>query len=148
MDVSSAPTALRSLPSWLLGQGALAAQRLVADALGPLDAHRSHVSLLSALDEGGPASQADLGRRCGIDRSDMVALLNVLEARGDVRRSADPADSRRNLVTLTAGGRRRLATLQRRVAAAQDELLAALDERERAELVRLLTLVVDRHDGA
>ena len=74
---------MRGLPSWLLNQAALAANRLVADGLeGAVGAHRSQFAVLSALDEFGPASQADLGRRSGIDRSDMVALVNALSATG------------------------------------------------------------------
>ena len=145
MELSSAPTRLRTLPSWLLSQAALSAQRLVAEELATVGAHRSHVSVLAALDEFGPDSQIALGRRCGIDRSDMVALLNDLDEGGAVRRSPDPDDRRRNVVTITAAGRRRLATLDRRVDAAQEALLAALTPRQRADLVDLLTRVVAHH---
>jgi len=99
------------------------------------------------LDEFGPASQIDLGRRCGIDRSDMVALLNTLAADDLVARSKDPDDRRRNVITLTSAGRRRLRRLDGVIAGLEDELLAPLSERERRELVRLLTLVVQHHAG-
>ncbi len=143
----TAPERLRSLPSWLVNQTALLATRLVSDELAGLGLRRYHYSLMTALDETGPASQADLGRRTTIDRSDMVATVNELADLGFVERSPDPTDRRRNVVRLTTAGRRRLRQLDRRVAAVQDDLLAPLTARERAQLVDLLTRVLD-HRGA
>ncbi len=106
---------------------------------------RHHYSLLTTLDDGGPASQADLGRRISLDRSDMVATVNDLVDQGFVERATDPTDGRRNVVSITAAGRRELRKLDRIVAACQDELLAPLSAAERKQLVRLLTRVVDHH---
>lgn len=145
MEIESAPERLRGLPSWLLNQAALAANRIVGDGLATVGAHRSHYAVLSALDEFGPASQAALGRRCGIDRSDMVALINALSRDGLVARRPDPADRRRNVVTITAAGRRRLRSLETVVARLQDALLDPLSAAERRQLVGLLRRVVERH---
>jgi DNA-binding MarR family transcriptional regulator len=60
------------------------------------------------LEEFGPASQASLGRRTSMDRSDVVAALNDLARDGLVRRSPDPADHRRNVITITPAGAARL----------------------------------------
>jgi DNA-binding MarR family transcriptional regulator len=138
-----APARVRALPSWLLNQAALAANRSVAAGLATVGARRHHYVLLAALDEAGPASQADLSRRTTIDRSDMVAAVNELAGRGLVERAPDPADRRRNVVTLTAAGRRHLRTLDRRLAGIQDDLLAALSPAERRTLIALLTRVVE-----
>ncbi len=89
----------------------------------------------------GPASQADLGRRTGIHFSDVVAALNELAGDGYVERRPDPADKRRNVVTITEAGRHRVTELSARAAAIQEELLAPLTAAERAELVRLLKLL-------
>jgi DNA-binding MarR family transcriptional regulator len=140
-----APARVRSKPSWLLNQATLPANRLVADALAAIDARRHHYVLLAALDEGGPASQAELSRRTTIDRSDMVATVTELAERGLVERAPDPRDRRRNVVTLTAAGRRHLRRLDTLVARAQDGLLAPLSPAERRQLVDLLTRVVDHH---
>lgn len=145
METSSAPARLRALPSWLLNQAALPAQRLVSRAFGALGSHRHHYSVLSALDESGPASQADLGRRCGIDRSDMVALLNQLTADGLVARAPDATDRRRNVVSITGSGRRRLRELDEQIARVQHELLAPLSPADRKRLVQMLTVLVDHH---
>lgn len=133
------------LPSWLLSQAALHAGRLVADGFAAEGARGYHYRLLAALAQTGPSSQAELGRRSGIHLSDVVAALNELAAHGHVERSPDPGDKRRNVVTITAAGRERLAVLESRVLAVQDEVLAPLSAPERAELVRLLRRLVTHH---
>ncbi|MGC5022292.1 MarR family winged helix-turn-helix transcriptional regulator [Micromonospora sp. DT47] len=142
-----APARLRATPSWLLTQTAVHAGRLVGEGLGAVDARGYHYRLLAALDEVGPASQAELGRRCGIDRSDVVAVVNELTARDLVRRSPDPADRRRNVVTLTPAGRRQLHRMGEALDRVQDTLLAPLSAPERDELTRLLTRLLDHHAG-
>lgn len=144
MDVESAPARLRALPTWLLNQAALQGQRIGAETLAAVGAHRTHYAVLAALDEFGPDSQAELGRRCGIDPSDMVALMGLLSGDGLVERQPDPADRRRNLVSITRAGRRRLDELAEVVGAAQDELLEPLSDAERGRLVALLTRIVHR----
>ncbi|HEY7071677.1 MAG TPA: MarR family transcriptional regulator [Acidimicrobiales bacterium] len=143
-----APARVRAKTSWLLNQAALPANRLVAEALAAEDGRRYHYVLLAALDDGGPASQADLSRRTTIDRSDIVAALNDLAGRGLVERSPDPADRRRNVITLTTAGRRHLHKLDRLLDQAQDDLLAPLSPVERRRLVDLLTRIVDHHARA
>ncbi len=142
-----APARVRSKPSWLLNQAAVPANRLVAEALAGIDARRHHYALLAALDDAGPASQADLSRRTTIDRSDMVAAINDLAERGLVARTPDATDRRRNVVTLTPAGRRHLRKLDTVIGKAQDDLLFPLDADERDTLVGLLTRLVEHHAG-
>lgn len=136
---------LRTTPSWLLSRAALIAQRLVADALAGASARRQHVTVLATLAEFGPLSQADLGRRCGIDRSDMVELINELSAQNCVERTPDEVDRRRNVVSITNAGEQRLDELRTLVDAAQEDLLTGLSAGDRAELVNLLTSVMESH---
>ena len=75
-----APARLRRLPTWLLSQAALAGDRRVNEALAAEGVRKYHFRVLVALSEHGPLSQADLGRRLHIDRSDMVAVVGELEA--------------------------------------------------------------------
>lgn len=145
METNGAPQRLRGATSWLLGQASTHAHRLVSDGLGAVGARRYHYSLMAALDEFGPASQADLGRRGGLDRSDVVATVNELADRGFVERRPDPVDKRRNIVTITPAGLAHLRDLDRVLGQAQDALLAPLSAAEREELVRVLTLVLEHH---
>lgn len=135
------PAAVRALPSWLLGQAARRAHELVTEALAPEGLGRQHYTVLASLAEHGPASQAGLGRRLWLDRSDMHAIVSHLEASGLIQRADDPEDQRRKMVSITATGRRALKRLQRRIRAAQDQLLARLDRREREQLMALLARI-------
>ncbi|WP_340377558.1 MarR family transcriptional regulator [Streptomyces sp. SS7] len=139
------PARLRAIPSRLLAGAAAVGDRLVGERLAAEGAHKWHFAVLVALAEGGAASQAELSRRTGIYRSDMVAVLNALADAACVSREPDPADRRRNVITLTAAGRRRLERLDRLIAEAQRELLAPLAPAEQDELVRLLTLLTEGH---
>lgn len=132
------PEAVRRLPSWLLGQASRRAQGVVARALAPERAGRQHFTMLASLAERGPASQADLGRRLWLDRSDTHAIVSALEAAGLVERTVDPADQRRKVVNITAAGRRARRQLEGRIQAAQEDILAPLTAHERVQLLELL----------
>ncbi len=143
MDDDETPARLRAKPTWLISQVSARAHRLLAERLTAAGARGYHYRLLAALAEFGPSSQASLGRRTGMDRSDVVAAAGELAAEGLVERAADPADRRRNVVTMTPAGAARLERLDHVLAGVQDELLAPLSAAERAGLTRLLTLILD-----
>ena len=125
-------------PTWLLSRASARAQALLADAFAAEGVRGYHFRLLAALDQHGPSSQADVGRQTGIDRSDVVATLNELVSRGLAKRSPDPDDGRRNVVTITRRGRSTLERLDRVLDGVQVALLAPLAPSERTTLVRLL----------
>ena len=124
------------------------AHRLLTERLATAGARGYHYRLLAALQEFGPASQASLGRRTSMDRSDVVAALNDLADRGQVRRTPDPADHRRNVITITPAGAAHLQRLDGLLAGVQDKLLAPLSPGEREQLTRLLGRLLDHHSAA
>ncbi|MFD6071792.1 MarR family winged helix-turn-helix transcriptional regulator [Amycolatopsis lurida] len=136
----------QKLPSWLLTQTANHAHRLVTDGFSAVEARGYHYRVLATLDEFGPASQAMLGRRSGIHVSEMVATINELAERELVERAPDPADRRRNVISLTTAGRRQLRRLEKQLAERQDELLAPLSADERKRFTELLSKLLDHHD--
>ena len=138
------PVRLWRLPSWLLTHAAGRSYRLVIEHLGSAN-ERTDYAVLAGLDEFGPVSQAMLGRTVGLDRSDIVALLNRLEADGLVSRQPDRHDPRRNAVTITRSGSRALHRLDDHVNAAQDALLEPLNAIEREQLVVLLQRLIEHH---
>jgi len=131
---------MRERPTWLISQAYLRATGLLQEGFAADgDKLRGyHYRLLAALEERGPASQAALGRGTGIDRSDVTAALVELEERGLVQRSVNPADRRRNVVSITAAGTRRLEELDAVVDAIQERLLAPLSAEERRQFVTLI----------
>ena len=137
------PARLRRLASWQANKVSILAARMTARYM-PLTA-RSDFAVLAALEEYGPLSQADLGRRLGLDRNDVSGIVNRLASGRHVDRHADPANRRRNVVTLTTSGKRYLEEIQRRANAAQDELLAGLSTTERQQLNELLTKLLNSH---
>jgi DNA-binding MarR family transcriptional regulator len=145
-DAAHVPERLRALPSRLLNLAAGYAQRQVGERLATLDSRKWYYATLAALEEFGPDSQSGLSDRTGIYRSDMVATINELTARGLVARAPDPADRRRNAITLTDAGRRHLEQLDVLIADAEAEFLAPLSAADRAELIRILKLIVG-HDA-
>jgi DNA-binding MarR family transcriptional regulator len=141
------PARLMEKPSWLISQTARHVQRLLSEALATAGSRGYDYRLLAALKEFGPESQASLGRRTGMDRSDVAAAVNDLEGRGLVQRSPDPADGRRNVITITPAGAVHLRRLDQLLAGVQDELLAPLSPAERELLIGLLTRVLEHHMG-
>src|SRR5215472_8062031 len=123
------PARLMEKPSWLISDGS----------------RGYHYRLLAALQEFGPASQATLGRRTAMDGSDVVAAVNELAGRGLAGRSPDPADGRRNVITITPVGTAHLRRLEELLAQVQDELLAPLSPADRRQLIRLLTRILEHH---
>ncbi|MEU7887656.1 MarR family winged helix-turn-helix transcriptional regulator [Microbispora bryophytorum] len=144
MDGTTHPTPARllALPSWVINQAAIAANRLTDRALAGTSSRRQF-AMLSALDEFGPSSQADLGRCTGIDRSDVVAGVSAMVKQGFLQQRPDPADGRRNIVTLTPAGKDHLERLSALIAGAQNELLHALSPSESKMVVDLLKRVLD-----
>ncbi|MFC7545318.1 MarR family winged helix-turn-helix transcriptional regulator [Plantactinospora sp. GCM10030261] len=138
------PERLRCQPSWLVNHVGIPANRLVVERLGRPGA-RSDYAILAALAEFGPVSQATLGRRLGMDRSDVTGVLDSLQERGHVVRTVDPDDRRRNAVSITDSGRDALHLLDTELDAAQDALLAPLSQHEREQFVALLQRLVDHH---
>jgi DNA-binding MarR family transcriptional regulator len=117
----------------------------MTEGLADADARRWHYAVLASLQEFGPASQATLSRRTGMYRSDMVGVLNELAQRGLVERASDPGDRRRNVITITAPGRRQLRRLDKVLDDLHEALLAPLLPAERDQFGQLLTRLVDHH---
>jgi MarR family transcriptional regulator, lower aerobic nicotinate degradation pathway regulator len=137
------PARLRRLASWQANKASILGARMTARHM-PLTA-RADFAVLAALEEYGELSQADLGRRLGLDRNEVSGIATRLERDGYIDRQADPANRRRNVVTLTDSGRRYLEEIQRHADAAQDELLAGLNPAEREELNALLAKLLASH---
>jgi DNA-binding MarR family transcriptional regulator len=98
---------------------------------------RQFVTLSYLRDHPG-APQQDLGDVLCIDASNLVLLLNELEAADLAQRRRDPVDRRRHLVHLTETGRSALELAETAQERVEGEILQGLSTEERATLRRLL----------
>src|SRR5271170_3795344 len=137
------PARLSGLASWQANKASILGARITARHM-PLTA-RSDFAVLAALEEYGSLSQADLGRRLGLDRNDVSGIVARLENGRHIDRRPDPANRRRNVVTLTPAGNRYLEEIQQHADTAQDELLAGLSATERRQLNELLAKLLASH---
>lgn len=86
--------------------------------------------------------QRTLARSIGLDTSTVAGVIDRLEARGLVQRSASPDDRRVRLLTLSDAGSVLLAAVVPAMERAQQRILAPLPRPERAEFMRMLRVLV------
>jgi DNA-binding MarR family transcriptional regulator len=112
-------TALRRWPSWYVVAHKFRLADAHADVKGSpsasslaccwASARRHASSLLMSLNRPQPAGMAAVASLLAMDRTTLTAALKPLERRGLVKITADPADGRSRLMTLTQKGRTLLA---------------------------------------
>jgi DNA-binding MarR family transcriptional regulator len=109
-------------------------RRLRASA-SPAELTFPEVSALARLERGGPATSAELARVEQISPQSMGATLAGLEARGLVARSADPADGRRVVMSVTDAG---LQLVNKRRDVRVEQIATALEGFTKSEVQRML----------
>jgi DNA-binding MarR family transcriptional regulator len=113
--------------------------RLRAESvLAPLGLRPRHLVALTVLRGNGGCSQQALASMLEMDGTNVVGLLNELEAEALIERRRSPEDRRRHVVELTDAGVDRLCTAECALAAVENEVLGALDETQRETLYSLL----------
>ena len=90
-------------------RAARALARRFDDAMRPLGLTNGQFSLMMSLNRPEPPGMEAVASLLGMDRTTLTAVLKALQRRGLVKVTADPADGRARLMTLTAKGRRLLA---------------------------------------
>jgi DNA-binding MarR family transcriptional regulator len=131
---------------FLLAQLGRAVTRQYRCALSPIGLKPRETQALLRLRDEGPMGQQALGAALDIDASNLVALLNDLEADGLISRRRDPDDRRRHVVDVSKRGAKLVDEVERAAAEVEDQFFAALDEDERVALQGLLARVARSTD--
>jgi len=113
-------------------------------AIAPFGLRARHLIALTVLRDHGPSTQQALSTTLQIDRTNLVGLLNELESDELIDRRRSSEDRRRHIVELTDAGAERLAKAEFALAAAEDDVLGALDHQQRETLYHLLHASHDR----
>jgi MarR family transcriptional regulator, transcriptional regulator for hemolysin len=126
---------------WHLGVLLGAYQSSVVTVLGEVPHGPRGYQTLAAVVHGDQPSQLALATHLGIDRTVMTYLIDDLVAAGLVERQLNPADRRQRRIVATDDGVGRYTDLERRVRAAEDKLLGALEPAERQAFRQVLRRV-------
>lgn len=94
--------------------------------------------MLLLLQAEGPQAQIVLSQQVGLDRTSVMRTVDMLEARGLVRRDPDSSDRRKHSVALTDAGAELLANTLGEVRQAERAFAVALSDQEQAQLLALL----------
>jgi DNA-binding MarR family transcriptional regulator len=100
-------------------------------------------ALMLCIQQSPGATQIELVRRSGIDRSTLAEMLRRLLRRGLVTRQRTDGDKRANALRLTDAGEALLARAIPAVAASQERILAPVPRAQRKQLIALLSLMAD-----
>jgi DNA-binding MarR family transcriptional regulator len=112
--------------------------RLRAESvIAPLGLRPRHLVALTVLRDGGSTQKA-LSTTLQIDSTNLVGLLNELEADKLIERRRSAEDRRRHIVEITPAGAKRLAQAERALATVEEDVLGRLDDEQRETLYRLL----------
>jgi DNA-binding MarR family transcriptional regulator len=145
LSLEGRPRELLESPVFLLGYLGSAVKSFVFEAFEQrAESNPYDLAILALLDEGARDTQAAIADALGLDRGQLVGVLDELEEQGLIERRRDPTDRRRHIVSLTAAGRRRLTKLRSVICKLEDEILQPLGSKDRATL-RDLLLQIGRH---
>lgn len=113
-------------------------RHLTREALAPLDVTPSQGRALGVLHRHGTMRLRDLAEHLRIAPRSATEVVDDLEARGLVERLPDPTDRRATLAGLTPAGTETATAIRAARAAGAESYFTALDERDRADLTRIL----------
>jgi len=115
-------------------------RRRSESALAPLGLRTRHLVALTVLRDRGDVTQRDLATALVLDSTNIVGLLNELEAKGLVQRRRSPEDRRRHVVSLTGEGVSLLYQAETALTAVEDEVFETLSPAQRDQLHDLLVI--------
>ena len=103
-------------------------------------------AILNALIDDPGEDQITLSGRVAFDPATFGSVIGRLEAKGWVKREADPLDKRRKLLWTAPEGETIALQMKRAVSRAQQRIVSPLEADERTQLATLLGKLVAGHE--
>ena len=135
-------------PGHLIRRAQQLAVAIFMEETAGFDATPVQFAILNALMDDPGEDQRTLSGRVAFDPATFGSVIGRLEAKGWVRRSADPADKRRKLLWTTPEGEKVALQMKRAVSKAQLRIVSPLDDDERVQLGLLLGKLISGHENA
>ena len=145
-DVAPSGLDLSPLPSFV-GYMLRRAQMLVFDdfirAMTPLGLRPASFSVLTLIDANPGATQSAVSEALGLQRTNLVAIIDALEQRGLARREPAKNDRRSHALFISERGKRLLRQAVDVQAEHETRILRRLAPKERTQLLGLLHKMLD-----
>jgi hypothetical protein len=103
-QAAALPEELRACTGFLLSRVGIATKLAVMEEFERGGCNPYSYAVLAVLAEGAKETQATIADTLDLDRSQMVGILDELEARNLIQRRRDQADRRRHMVSITPAG--------------------------------------------
>jgi MarR family transcriptional regulator, lower aerobic nicotinate degradation pathway regulator len=139
------PASLACSPGFLLSKIGLYVRTTFGQAMIDQGLRPPHYAVLVFLRQNASPPQTMLAQMLRIDRSDVVSLIDALEARGLVERRRDAGDRRRYALSLTADGEQLVERLTALARETEERIFAPLSPEEREQLLGLLSRLAAFH---
>jgi DNA-binding MarR family transcriptional regulator len=134
-------------PGHLIRRAQQLAVAIFMEETSGFDATPVQFAILNALMDDPGEDQITLSGKVAFDPATFGSVVARLEAKGWVRREADPGDRRRKLLWTTPEGEKVALQMKRAVGKAQARIVSPLDADERQQLGALLAKLVAGHEA-
>ncbi|MGE0230710.1 MAG: MarR family winged helix-turn-helix transcriptional regulator [Flavobacteriaceae bacterium] len=138
---------LYSKPGHLLRRAHQIATAIFTEVCGPWDLTSVQYAALVAIGVNPGVDATRLSGLIAFDRSTLGGVLDRLEHKGLVIRSADPSDRRVKTLFLTDEGKSLLKQIETPVKAVQERLVEPLSAADRKTFLKLLSTLVVAHNS-
>lgn len=137
-DDGEVPYELEAQIGFVLRRAHQRASDVFAREMAPFDVTPVQFSTMVRLAQHGEMTRGRLRRLVAMDPATAVGVVRRLRERGWVEQRTDPADARRLLIVLTAGGHERVNAMMRHAVAVSHATLSPLSAQEQTQLLELL----------
>jgi DNA-binding MarR family transcriptional regulator len=136
----------REAPGHLIRRAQQLAVAIFVEETSAHSATPVQFAILNALMDDPGEDQITLANRVAFDPATLGSVIGRIEAKGWVKRKADPGDKRRKLLWITKEGESVALGMKRAVNKAQQRILGPLAADERVQFAALLAKLVAKHD--